>query len=296
MAAEKRDLDGLNYAPREAFIAALADVFENSPWVAEAAAAQRPFATVAALHEAMLRAVLDQPREQQIRFLCGHPDLAGKAARSGDIGAASSTEQAGIGLDRLSEAEYATFHRLNTAYTSKFSFPFIACVRRLTLDALLASYEARLGNEEPTEITRAFEEIGHITRLRLIDIVPGPGAPQTTGHLSTHILDAYHGEPAAGVRIELFEIRGGSLIKIRDALTNTAGRTDEPLIHGEPLRAGRYELFFYAEAYFRRRSVPLPAIPFIGDAAVRFGIDQPEGRYHVPLVVTPWSSATYRGS
>jgi 2-oxo-4-hydroxy-4-carboxy-5-ureidoimidazoline decarboxylase len=296
MAAGKLGLEGLNHAPREAFIAALAEVFENSPWVAEAAAAQRPFATVAALHEAMMRAVLDQPREQQIRFLRGHPDLAGKAARSGAIGTASSFEQAGIGLDRLSDAEYETFHRLNTEYTSKFSFPFITCVRRLTLDALLASYEARLGNEEPSEITRAFEEIGHITRLRLIDIVPGPGSPQTSGHLSTHILDAYHGEPAAGVRIELFEVRGGSLIKIRDALTNTAGRTDEPLIHGEPLRAGRYELFFYAEAYFRRRGVPLPAIPFIGDAVVRFGIDQPEGRYHVPLMVTPWSSATYRGS
>jgi 2-oxo-4-hydroxy-4-carboxy-5-ureidoimidazoline decarboxylase len=296
MVAEKLELEDLNRTSHESFVATLGDVFEHAPWVASAAAGKRPFATVSELHEAMMRAVEEQPREKQIAFLCGHPDLAGKAARAGDIAAASLSEQAGIGLDRLSDAEYETFQRQNAAYIGKFGFPFIVCVRRLTRDTLLASYAARLANDEPAELARALEEIAHITRLRLVDRVSGPGVPQTTGHLSTHVLDAYHGEPATSVRIELREVRAGGLIRIRDVLTNSAGRTDAPLVHGEPLRAGRYELVFHAATYFRRRGVPLPAIPFIDEAVVRFGIDQPEGRYHVPLVVTPWSSATYRGS
>lgn len=296
MTAGPVTLDTLNNAPRGAFVAALGAIFEHSPWVAEAAVARRPFATVADLHAAMMQAVLDSPTDRQIALLQAHPDLAGKAARAGAVAAASAAEQAGLGLDRLSDAEYATFQRLNAAYRDKFGFPFIVCVRRQTRDAVLAGYERRLGNDRQAEIGRALEEIGHITRLRLAEAVTGPGMPETAGHLSTHVLDAWHGEPAAGVAVELFEIGASDRALIAAAVTNAQGRTDAPLIHGRPLRAGRYELVFRTEAYFRRRGVPLPDIPFIGDAVIRFGIDQPEGRYHVPLVVTPWSTATYRGS
>jgi 2-oxo-4-hydroxy-4-carboxy-5-ureidoimidazoline decarboxylase len=296
MDGEKLTLDTLNGATCESFVASLADLFEQARWVAEAAAGKRPFLTVTELHQTMMRVVLESSREEKLRFLRGHPDLAGKAARAGSVAAASMSEQAGLGLDRLSDVEYAAFERLNAAYASKFGFPFIVCVRRQTRDAVLASYERRLAHDVQTELERAFEEIAHITRLRLVDMVTGPGMPNTSGYLSTHVLDAYHGEPASGVRVELFEIGASGRAKLRDIVTNAAGRTDEPLIHAEPLRAGRYELHFHAESYFRRRGVPLPVIPFIGDAVIRFGIDQPEGRYHVPLVVTPWSSATYRGS
>lgn len=288
--AEPTPLDALNAAAPDAFVAVLGDLFEHAPWVAEGVVGQRPFATVAALHEAMMQAVRQSPREQQIAFLQGHPDLAGKAARTGAIAPASVSEQAGLGLDRLSDAEYDTFQRLNGAYLERFGFPFIVCVRRQTRETVLASYAARLAHDEAAELDRALEEIGHITRLRLVDRVTGPGMPQTTGHLSTHVLDTYHGAPAAGVSVELYELGETARAKVAEAVTNAAGRTDAPLLHGQPLRARRYELVFRTEAYFRRRGVPLPDIPFVGDAVIRFGIDQPEGHYHVPLVVTPWST------
>lgn len=293
--AEPTTLDALNTAAPDAFVAVLGDLFEHAPWVAEAVLGARPFATVAGLHEAMMQAVRESPRDTQIAFLRGHPDLAGKAARAGAIAPASVSEQAGLGLDRLSDAEYDRFQRLNGAYLDRFGFPFIVCVRRQTRETVLASYEARLAHDEAAELRRALEEIGHITRLRLVDRVAGPGLPQTTGHLSTHVLDSHHGEPAAGVAVALYELGETARAKVAEAVTNAAGHTDAPLVHGQPLRAGRYELVFETEAYFRRRGVPLPDIPFIGDAVIRFGIDQPEGRYHVPLVVTPWSTATYRG-
>lgn len=289
-------LEALNAASPAEFVAALGEIFEHAPWAAEEAAKARPFATVADLHAAMLGAVQARPEAERVAFLRGHPDLAGKAARAGAMAAASVSEQAGLGLDRLSDAEYDRFQSLNAAYLEKFGFPFIVCVRRQTRDAVLESYARRLENDREAEFARAMAEIGHITRLRLAEAAEGPGAPPTTGHLSTHVLDSYHGSPAEGVRIELFERGASASAKLLETVTNAGGRTDEPLIHGKPLRAGRYELVFHVGAYFRRRGVALPDFPFMDEASVRFGISEPEGRYHVPLVATPWSSATYRGS
>lgn len=289
-------LEKLNQGSAAEFVAALGEIFEHAPWAAEEAARQRPFATVADLHAAMLAAVQARSEAERVAFLRGHPDLAGKAARAGAMAAASISEQAGLGFDRLSDAEYDRFQSLNAAYLEKFGFPFIICVRRQTRDAVMASYAARLGNGREAEFARAMAEIGHITRLRLAEAVEGPGAPPVAGHLSTHVLDSYHGSPAEGVKIELFERGASASAKLLETVTNAGGRTDEPLIHGKPLRAGRYELVFHVGEYFRRRGVSLPEFPFMDEASVRFGISEPEGRYHVPLVATPWSSATYRGS
>ena len=289
-------LEALNGASLAEFTAALGEIFEHAPWAAAEAAAKRPFATVADLHAAMLAAVESRPPAEKIAFLRGHPALAGQAARAGTMAAASISEQAGLGFDRLSDAEYDRFQNLNARYAEKFGFPFIICVRRQTRDAILTSYERRLPNDVETELARALAEIGLITRLRLVGAVEGPGAPKTTGRLSTHVLDSAHGSPAAGVRIELFERGESATAKLLERVTNADGRTDEPLIHGVPLRAGRYEILFHVGDYFRARGVALPEFPFMDEVSIRFGISDPEGHYHVPLVATPWSSATYRGS
>jgi 2-oxo-4-hydroxy-4-carboxy-5-ureidoimidazoline decarboxylase len=286
----------LNAVSQDEFVRHLGEIFEHAPWVAEAAGAARPFTTVSALHEAMMRVVERAPLAARLDFLRGHPDLAGKAARAGTMAAASVSEQTGLGLDRLSDAEFDEFQRLNAAYAEKFGIPFIVCVRRQTRTAVLSAFRRRLDNSYDTELEAAIEEIGHITRLRLADEVVGAGMPQTSGHLSTHVLDAYHGEPAPGVALALFELGGADRACIATAVTNSQGRTDAPLIHDAPLRAGRYELVFRMADYFRGRGVVLPDHPFVDDVAIRFGIDQPEGRYHVPLVATPWSYSTYRGS
>lgn len=289
-------LDQLNAAFDADFVLALDGIFEHAPFVAEAAAPLRPFATVAALHEALMGAVRALSVEEQIAFVRNHPDLAGKAARAGDMAAASVSEQAGLGLDRLSDEEYARFERLNSAYLQRFGFPFVICVRRVTRDALLDRFERRLANDAATELATALDEIGHITRLRLVERVDGPGLPPVSGRLSTHVLDTHRGGPAEGVAVALYEVGRSGRAKLADAVTNADGRTDAPLIGGAPLRIGVYELVFEVGAYFARRGLDLPGQPFLGEVPLRFGISDPEGHYHVPLLVTPWSFSTYRGS
>jgi 5-hydroxyisourate hydrolase len=110
--------------------------------------------------------------------------------------------------------------------------------------------------------------------------------------LTTHVLDTAHGRPAAGVAITL---RRGSEVVAR-AVTNADGRTDGPLLQGEALAAGRYELRFHAADYFAGVGAELPAPPFLDLIPVRFGIADPDGHYHVPLLVSPWAYSTYRGS
>src|SRR5688572_21557827 len=170
-------LDALNGMDAGDFASAVGDTFELAPWVAEYAAARRPFRTVTTLHEAMMGVVRSAPRERQAEFLRGHPDLAGKAARAGAITDDSKREQASVGLDSLSEEEFSRFHRLNDAYKAKFDFPFIVCVRRHTRDSILAQFERRLGHEPATEFAAALQEVFFITRLRIAAKVTGEGRP-----------------------------------------------------------------------------------------------------------------------
>ena len=160
-------LADLNIAPLQDFVAALGDVFEHAPWVAEATVAGRPYATVTALHDAMAAAVRAAPPEQQLAFIAGHPELGSRVKRA-DLTDASQSEQGGLGLDRLSSEEFTRFSKLNAAYREKFHFPFIICVRRHTRDSILAQFERRLGNDVDAERAAALAEIALITRLRLV--------------------------------------------------------------------------------------------------------------------------------
>lgn len=115
------------------------------------------------------------------------------------------------------------------------------------------------------------------------------------GRLTTHVLDTTRGTPAAGVRIELQRAAGAGFETIVEAHTNADGRCDRPLLEGEALAAGTYQLLFHIGAYFRAGGGE-GASPFLDIVPIRFSIAAPEGHYHVPLVVTPWSYSTYRGS
>lgn len=116
------------------------------------------------------------------------------------------------------------------------------------------------------------------------------------GRLSTHILDTANGRPAAGVRIELFRLAGERRERLLEARTNQDGRTDAPLLAGEAFAAGAYELVFHIGAYFGAAGTPTADPPFLDEVPVRFSMAEPDGHYHVPLLVSPWSYATYRGS
>lgn len=167
MTATTHSLPEINAMPTAGFVAALGDVFEHAPWVAERAAAGRPYPNVAALHEGLMRAVHDAPTATQLAFVRGHPELGGKLARAGAMTEASKSEQGGLGLDRLSDEEFARFQQLNAAYRARFGFPFIICVRRHTRASILAEFERRLKNDPAAELAAALAEIGQITRLRL---------------------------------------------------------------------------------------------------------------------------------
>jgi 2-oxo-4-hydroxy-4-carboxy-5-ureidoimidazoline decarboxylase len=289
-------LADLNRLDPAAFVAAVGDVFERAPWVAIAAYARRPFATVTDLHAAMMGAVRAVPREQQLAFLRNHPDLAGKAARAGEVTDDSKREQASAGLDALSEEEFSRFHRQNDAYKAKFAFPFMICVRRHTRDSILEQFERRLARDEATEFAQALQEVFYITRLRLAAKLTGEGMPQVNGRLSTHVLDTHAGRPAVGLAIALYEEAGARYHQLTTAITNADGRTDQPLISGRPLPIGRYELRFAVGDHFRRRGIEAGDPPFLDIVPLRFSIAEPEGHYHVPLLCSPWSYSTYRGS
>lgn len=290
-------LDALNRLGRDEFLAVLGNVYEHVPRAAEIAFAARPFATVEALFGAMQGPVRGGTGIEHLALLRGHPELARRAAQTGDLTQDSTQEQTSAGLDRLSEAEFGTFNRLNESYRRKFDFPFIICVRRHTKDSILASFERRLGNSSNAEIATALDEVDRIAALRLDALVEGAGPLNVSGRLSTHVLDTQSGRPAAGMSITLLELsRSGTHRVLARAVTNHDGRTDAPLIVGRPIPIGRYELAFAVGDYFSTAKGPAPDFPFLDVVPIRFGIAEPEGCHHVPLLVTPWSYTTYRGS
>lgn len=113
------------------------------------------------------------------------------------------------------------------------------------------------------------------------------------GRLTTHVLDTASGRPAAGMEIELFELEDGERSLLKTVRTNGDGRVDEPLLEGEQLSRTIYEIVFHAGAYFAEGGGS-PA--FLDEVPVRFGVSNAEAHYHVPLLVSPWSYTTYRGS
>ncbi len=117
------------------------------------------------------------------------------------------------------------------------------------------------------------------------------------GKLSTHALDTLHGCPAAGLRLQLFRLEeDGSRALLKETTTNADGRTDAPLLGPGEIAPGRYGIIFHVGAYFARKNVDLPQPAFLEEVPVRFGIADAEISYHVPLLFSPWSYTTYRGS
>jgi 5-hydroxyisourate hydrolase len=116
------------------------------------------------------------------------------------------------------------------------------------------------------------------------------------GKLSTHVLDVAQGKPGVGVALELYTVDAAGRRLLRNAVTNADGRCDAPLLQGDELRAGMYELVFAAGDYFAAQGIALPQPRFIDRVTIAFGIADPAQNYHVPLVVSPWAYSTYRGS
>jgi len=163
-------LEELNKARATDFVAALGGIFEHSPWVPEAVAGSRPFASVDDLHGAMADAVNRAGQVAQLGLIRAHPDLAGKAARQGNLTAESTSEQKGAGLNRLTNSEFEEFHQLNNAYQSRFGFPFILAVRGHDKHSIMAAFRQRLNHNSGEEVMEALRQIALIARFRLDDL------------------------------------------------------------------------------------------------------------------------------
>jgi OHCU decarboxylase len=143
-------------------------VFEHSPWVAERAWRRGPFATVEDLHAAMMRAVDEASRAEQLALIRSHPELAGREAGEGTLTPDSSSEQGRLGFTRLSREEFLKMQDLNRRYREKLGFPCIVALRlHASRESVMREMERRLGNDRDTETKNALEQIGHIARGRL---------------------------------------------------------------------------------------------------------------------------------
>ena len=169
-------LPELNHCDATAFTAQLRGIYEHSPWIPERAAAQRPFANVAALKLALQAAVGAATLDEQLGLIRAHPELAGKAAVAGQLTAESTQEQSSSGLHLCSADEFAALHRLNADYNGKFGFPFILAVkgpdgRGLTRQHIIATFTRRLKNQRADEIAECLRQIHRIAELRLNELL-----------------------------------------------------------------------------------------------------------------------------
>jgi len=171
MSAPPLTLAELNRMDRAGFATALGFAFELSPWVVERAHDAVPFASVEALHAAMMAVLEASSQADKLSLIRAHPELAGKAAIAKTLTAESTAEQASAGLDRLTAEEFERFHALNAAYGERFGFPFIIAVRLNDKTSILAAMQARLANDRAAEIAEAIAQIGLISKLRLQDAV-----------------------------------------------------------------------------------------------------------------------------
>ena len=165
-------IDELNEASEAEFIGALGAIYEHSPWIAARTAGCRPFTDLAALKSAMAKVVEEASADEKTGLIAAHPDLGGRLARAGALEPSSADEQASLGLDRLTDEEFATFETLNAAYRHRFGFPFIIAAKRHNRNSVLAAFRTRLGNDAETERHAALREVETIAHIRL-DVLLG---------------------------------------------------------------------------------------------------------------------------
>ena len=264
-------LTELNAMSVPQFTAALAAIFEHSPWVAERVAAQRPFASRLDLHAAMCDVVVQASTAEQLDLIRAHPELAGRAAVRKELTADSTREQQGAGLDACSPEEFARLQELNRRYHEKFGFPFIVAVRGHDRAAILAALEARQRNANDEEFRTALQQIERIAFFRLNELVEvSPGAEIMAMHerlaafsddidaLTCTYLRPAHRATAALIRDYMFA--AGLDVEI-DAVANVVGRWRSGVANAKTLITGsHYDTVINGGKYDGRLGILLPII------------------------------------
>jgi 2-oxo-4-hydroxy-4-carboxy-5-ureidoimidazoline decarboxylase len=161
----------VNAMPEDEFVRRFGDVAERSPWVAERAAAGRPFQTREAMVAAFDRVVREASEPERLALVRAHPDLAGRAAIAGELTEDSRKEQSSAGLDRLTPEEFGRFTELNSRYRARFGIPFIFAVKGATKHQILENFEERIGNDHAAEHANALDQVCRILRFRIAERV-----------------------------------------------------------------------------------------------------------------------------
>jgi OHCU decarboxylase len=211
-------LEALNTLPADEFSAVLGAIFEHSPWVAQRAAAARPFASRLGLLDKMRAVVQAAPLEEQLALIRAHPQLGARGRKRAELTEASSREQRRAGLDACSDEEFEQLLRLNTAYVHKFSFPFILAVRGHDPNSILDSMRSRLNNDPELERHTALTQIGLIGGYRLADLVASPAGAEVVAmaeKLALHPASALLREWMLAANLDFYTAPHGSLAGVQ---------------------------------------------------------------------------------
>lgn len=280
----------------------LSGIYEHSPWVSQKLVTDDPnystnIQTISDLALKMKIIVDDASQEQKLELLKSHPDLCEKAAAVKELTKESQEEQSNAGLQTLTEEELTKFTTLNDKYKTKFQFPFILAVRGATKYTVLSALEGRVSNPVPHEFVTAIQQVHKIAWMRLLSKIKY-ATSDSKGFLTCHVLDTANGCPANNMRIRLDRIAPKeSAGVVGTFVTNDDGRLSTgPALKGVDFLIGTYEWTFYVGDYFASKGTQTSGTPFLDVVPLRFGIDNPDDHYHVPLLVSPWSYSTYRGS
>lgn len=264
-------LDRLNAVSVAEFVAALAGIFEHSPWIAERAAASRPFHSRVQLLDAMCAVIAAASHDEQLALIRAHPELAGKAAIRKELTAESGREQQGAGLDSCTPAEFARLQELNKAYGERFGFPFILAVRGHNPASIIREFEQRIGHDAATEQSVALRQIGRIGGFRLADAVTTPAGAEimamidklaqhseSPNNLTCSYLSAAHRAVAAQLRDWM--LAAGLSAEI-DAIGNVVGRWRCGRADAKTLITGsHYDTVVNAGRYDGRLGIVLPLV------------------------------------
>ena len=269
-------LEQLNGCEATTFVSALQGIYEHSSWIPERAALNRPFLNITALKLALEATVRDATSDEQLGLIRAHPELAGKAAISGQLTAESTGEQAKAGLNNCSPEEFTTLQNLNAAYNARFTFPFILAVKGadgqgLSREAIIAAFSRRLKNQIADEKAEALRQIGRIAEMRinaLLDYTPqlgetimrwaqiiGAWSDDDTGLTCAYMTDA-HRRTAAQLATWM---REAGMVADIDAVGNVVGRylSDNP--HAKTLITGsHYDTVRNGGKYDGREGILLP--------------------------------------
>jgi len=285
--------------PLETIVDEIGGIYEHSPWVVETLLLKKEtskITTVSELAAGLKLIVNGASDDKKLKLLQAHPDLCEKVEAMKLLTVESQEEQSKSGLQSMKGEELDKFKSMNESYKAKFGFPFLLAVRNAGKSTVLSALEGRLKNSSSQqEFMVALDQVHNIAWMRLLSKV---NTDDAAGFLTCHVLDTASGIPAKKMKIVLTRLTPNeSAGIIGEFVTNDDGRIEGgPALKGKDFIVGTYEWTFYAGDYFASRGQSMNGTPFLDIIPLRFGIDNPDDHYHVPLLVSPWGFSTYRGS